>query len=106
VELNVYCFSGVGRGGSLGARAPTPNFQMCPYSESKVPFTRWSNLAKCLPLVRARIVSGHLTESGQFFEKCRNFKFSPQVRGECEPAVLGENLLNMTSMFTSVKNVV
>jgi hypothetical protein len=36
-------------------------------------FPRWSNLAKFLPLVRARIVSGHLTESGQFFEKCRNF---------------------------------
>jgi hypothetical protein len=36
--------------------------------------TRWSHLAKFLPLVRARIVSGHLTESGQFFEKCK-FQF-------------------------------
>ena len=37
-------------------------------------FPRWSNLLKFLPLVRARIVSGHLTESGQFFEKCK-FQF-------------------------------
>jgi hypothetical protein len=62
-------------------------------------FSRWSNLAKFLPLVRARIVSGHLTESDQFFEKCKSFNFSPQVRWKCEPAVLGENLLNMTSVF-------
>jgi hypothetical protein len=43
-------------------------------------FSRWSNLAKFLPLVQARIVSGHLTESGQFFEKCKSFNFSLQVR--------------------------
>jgi hypothetical protein len=61
--------------------------------------TRWSNLAKFLPLVRARIVSGHLTESDQFFEKCKSFNFSPQVRWKFEPAVLGENLLNMTSVI-------
>jgi hypothetical protein len=42
--------------------------------------TRWSNLAKFLPLVRARIFSGHLTESGQFFEKYKIFNFSPQFR--------------------------
>ena len=35
---------------------------------------RWSNLAQFLPLVRARIVSGHLTENGQFFEKWK-FQF-------------------------------
>jgi hypothetical protein len=39
------------------------------------------SLAKFLPLVRARIVSGHLTESGQFFEKCKSYNFSPQVCG-------------------------
>ena len=32
--------------------------------------TRWTNLAKFLPLVRARIVSGHLTESRRFCAKC------------------------------------
>ena len=60
--------------------------------------TRWSNLAKFLPLVRARIVSGHLSESGQFCAKCKRFNFSTQVRWKCEPAVLGENFLNMTSV--------
>jgi hypothetical protein len=60
---------------------------------------RWSNLAKLLPLVRARIVSGHLTESRQFCAKCKSFNFSAQVRWKCEPAVLGENLLNMTSVY-------
>jgi hypothetical protein len=65
--------------------------------------SRWSNWAKFLPLVRARIVSGHLTESEQFFEKCKSFNFSPQVRWKCEPAVLGENLLNMTSVLVLSK---
>ena len=37
-------------------------------------------LTKFLPLVRARIVSGHLTESGQLFEKCKSFNFSARVR--------------------------
>jgi hypothetical protein len=37
-------------------------------------FPRWSNLAQFLPLVRARIVSGHLTESGQFCEKCKSLQ--------------------------------
>jgi hypothetical protein len=50
--------------------------------------SRWSNLAKFL---RARNVSGHLTESGQFFEL--------QARRKCNPAVLGENFLNMTSVI-------
>jgi hypothetical protein len=40
--------------------------------------------------VRARIVSGHLTESGHFFEKCKSLNFSRQIRWKCEPAVLGE----------------
>jgi hypothetical protein len=61
--------------------------------------TCWSNLAKLLPFVRACIVSGHLTQSGQFFKKCKSFYFLPQVRWKCEPAVLGENLLNMSSML-------
>ena len=43
-------------------------------------YTPWENLAKFLLLVRARSVSGHLTESGQFFEKGKSFNFSPQVR--------------------------
>ena len=38
-------------------------------------YSRWSNFAKFLPLVRARIVSGHLTENGQFFDKMQKFKF-------------------------------
>jgi hypothetical protein len=33
-----------------------------------------------------------------FLEKCKSFNFSPQVGWKCEPAVLGENLLNMTSV--------
>jgi hypothetical protein len=49
--------------------------------------------------VRAHIVSEHLTESGQFCAKCKlSFNFPAQVHWKCEPAVLGENLLNMTSV--------
>jgi hypothetical protein len=50
------------------------------YQQTGLPHvSRWSNLAKFLPLVRARIVSGHLSESGQLFEKCKRFNFLPQV---------------------------
>ena len=49
--------------------------------------------------MRARSVSGHHSESGQFFEKGKSFNFSPQVRWKCEHAVLGKNLLNMTSVI-------
>ena len=42
--------------------------------------TRWPNLTKLLPLVRARIVSGHLSQNGQFCAKCKTFNFLPQVR--------------------------
>jgi hypothetical protein len=44
------------------------------------------------------VVNGHRTESGQFCAKCKSFNFLAQVRLKCEPAVLGENLLNMTSV--------
>jgi hypothetical protein len=30
--------------------------------------------------MQAHIVSGHLTESGQFFEKCKSFNFSSPLK--------------------------
>jgi hypothetical protein len=69
---------------------------------SVITHARWSNLAKFLPIVRARIVSGYLAESGQFCAKCKTFNFSAQVRRKCETVVLGESLLNMTSVMSKI----
>jgi hypothetical protein len=43
-------------------------------------FTLVNKFGEISPLVRARIVSGHLAESGQFCAKCKSFTFSQQVR--------------------------
>jgi hypothetical protein len=42
--------------------------------------SRSSNIAKFLPLVWSRIVSGHLTQNHQLCAKCKTFNFSQQVR--------------------------
>ena len=49
--------------------------------------------------MQVHVVSGHLTKNIQRCAKCKPSNFSPQVRWKYEPAVLGENLLNMTNVF-------
>ena len=63
---------------------------------------RWSNSPTFLPLVRAPIVSRHLTQNFQLCVQFKPFNFSPQVRWKYEPAVLGEKSLNMTSVYALI----
>jgi hypothetical protein len=66
---------------------------------SNVPNACWSNSANFIPLMLAHIVSGHLAQNWQLCVKCKAFNFSLDVCWKYEPAVLGENFLNIINVM-------